>query len=375
MPSRKVSRNNSRMDNNVLLQSSDKDFLKEHNSPRPQKSINQKKNPEYSEDEETSDDSSQELSASPQKSSPESISGLKPLGRPSLDTVRRNYSTRNDTSYKDEKTAIHHSKEHNRFPVKKGIIIGCLMMILLPFAIFCIYFGWESNTSLSQKRNFKSLHSPSEQKGIQLIKRMKSLFPKQSHDTWINFYTALESVKEEEPSQPAVLLLTGENTSRSTNTIDCIAKKFAEITNEFLSDEPNHAEICIQIDSIAQLSKQQDEIVKREVDLRIRSILNQSNSIVLGHLEDLPPRAALLLHGYCDNFEAPFKKIVFILTATFKDKPIDSKQVDRKLKDLWARELGSDKSASLVSRVANSPVFIEPEMGSLPCQSNIPTEL
>jgi hypothetical protein len=112
----------------------------------------------------------------------------------------------------------------------------------------------------------------------------------------------------------------------------------------------------------------QEETIKKELDTRIRSILNKSYSVVVGPLEKIPPGAAFILHGYCDNFEAPFKKRVIILTATFDyDTPLNSKQLEKRLHELWDRKLGEDKSASIVSRIANNVVFIEPETGSMPC--------
>lgn len=103
---------------------------------------------------------------------------------------------------------------------------------------------------------------------------------------------------------------------------------------------------------------------RNELDAQIHSILNQSFSVILGPLEMIPPQAALLLHGYCDNFMAPFKKRVIILTFTFMLKrPLSSAQLDH----LWDSTLGTDTSASIVSRVADNVVFIETETGSTPC--------
>ncbi|EFX66564.1 hypothetical protein DAPPUDRAFT_229380 [Daphnia pulex] len=118
---------------------------------------------------------------------------------------------------------------------------------------------------------------------------------------------------------------------------------------------------------IAPASDYLSETIKKELDTRIRSIL-KSYSVVVGPLEKIPPGAAFILHSYCDNFEPPFKKRVIILTATFdSDKPLNSKQLEKRLHELWDHKLGEDKSASIVSRIANNVVFIEPETGSMPC--------
>ncbi|KZS03038.1 putative Torsin-1A-interacting protein 1 [Daphnia magna] len=198
-----------------------------------------------------------------------------------------------------------------------------------------------------------------------LLDEMQSFYPLQKKATWISFLAALNSVIEEEPSQPAVLLFVGRNATASKHTMQCLALTLAVNVNKLLhktsfakADFPG---VTVKVDEIADLL-QQDDTIKQELDEQIYSVLSQSFSVVLGPLEKIPPRAALLLHGYCDNFMAPFKKRVVILTATFDfDISHDSKQLEQKLHNLWYPTLGIDKSASIVSRVANNVVFIEPE--------------
>ena len=208
-------------------------------------------------------------------------------------------------------------------------------------------------------------------KTFQLIEEMQNSFPGQSNATWISFLAALTNIMEEEPSQPEILLLVGQE--NTVHTMQCVAEQLAVTTNKRFSAE-NYAvdlsaKVIVQVSDLVRLQKQEDAM-KKELDTRIRSILNQSYSVVLGPLEDIPPQAALILHAYCDNFTAPFKKSIIILTATFgSDRPADSKQVDRKLHRLWDAKLGVDKSASLVSRVANNVVFIEPE--PMPCANGL----
>jgi flagellar basal body-associated protein FliL len=207
---------------------------------------------------------------------------------------------------------------------------------------------------------------------MDLIDEMKHSFPLQKRETWISFLSALGSVIEnEEPSQPAVLLFIGGNTLIATHTMQCIALILANNTNKLLpamnSANDILSEVIVKVDKFVSFQNQ-EETIKKELDTRIRSILNKSYSVVVGPLEKIPPGAAFILHGYCDNFEAPFKKRVIILTATFdSDKPLNSKQLEKRLHELWDHKLGEDKSASIVSRIANNVVFIEPETGSMPC--------
>jgi hypothetical protein len=207
---------------------------------------------------------------------------------------------------------------------------------------------------------------------MELIDEMENSFPLQKKDTWVSFVSALSSVIEnEEPSQPAVLLFVGGNTLIATHTMQCVALTLANNTNKLLpamiSANDVSPEVIVQVDTFANLQNQ-EETIKKELDTRIRSILNKSYSVIVGPLEKIPPGAAFILHGYCDNFEAPFKKRVIILTATFdSDKPLNSRQLERRLHKLWDQKLGMEISASFVSRIANNVVFIEPETGSMPC--------
>ena len=204
-----------------------------------------------------------------------------------------------------------------------------------------------------------------------LIDEMEHSFPLQKDETWSSFLSALTSVlRQVEPSQPAVLLLVGGHTLIETQTMQCVALTLANNTNKLFppmnSVNVISSEITVQVGKFVHL--QNPETIKKELDAQMRSILDKSYSVVVGPLEKIPPEAALLLHGYCDNFEAPFKKRVIILTATFhSDKPLNSKQLERRLNTLWDPELGEDQSASIISRIANNVVFIEPETGPMPC--------
>ncbi|XP_057372299.1 uncharacterized protein LOC130693194 [Daphnia carinata] len=198
-----------------------------------------------------------------------------------------------------------------------------------------------------------------------LLDEMQSSFPLQKKETWISFLAALNSVMEDEPSQPAVLLFAGRNTAASKQSMQCVALTLAINVNKLLhkksSTNADFSRVTVNVDGITDLL-QQDDTINQELDKEISSILSDFSSVILGPLEKLPPRAALLLHGYCDNFIAPFKKSVIILTATFGfDIPHNSKQLEQKLHSLWDPTLGVDISASIVSRVANNVVFIEPE--------------
>lgn len=239
------------------------------------------------------------------------------------------------------------------------VLAICLGSIKVDFQLPS-FDGW--NNKISTSSNTFS------HQAMELIDEMQKTFPFQKKGTWISFLSALNSVTEEEPSQPAVLLFVSGNAAM--RTMQNIAQTLAINTNKLLhttnSAKANFQGVTVKVDEIADLLRQ-DDTIKQELDEQIHSILSQSFSVILGPLEKIPPQAALLLHGYCDNFMAPFKKSVIILTATFDyEIPRNSKEVEQKLHSLWDPTLGIDKSASIVSRVANNVVFIEPETDSTP---------
>ncbi|XP_032787972.1 uncharacterized protein LOC116925390 [Daphnia magna] len=250
-----------------------------------------------------------------------------------------------------------------------------VLLVVFGIALLPVYFSghilgfWYSYSNAGKDKISAPVYTSNQ--AMELLDEMENSFPLQKKETWIGFLSALSSVIEEKPSQPAVVLLVGGNTPAITRTMQCVALALATNTNKLLrttsSTDTKFPVVTVKVDEIIDV-RQQEEAIKQELDVQIHSILNQSFSVVLGPLEMIPPRAALLLHGYCDNFMAPFKKSVIILTATFdSDKPLNPKQVERKLHNLWDPALGLDTSASIVSRVTNYVVFIQPESGSTQC--------
>lgn len=248
-----------------------------------------------------------------------------------------------------------------------------LILLIIITGIFIVGLLIFSNNNILKNVENDMIPGPIDHLNLamDLIDEMENDFPLQNKETWTSFLSALSSVVEqEEPSQPAVLLFVGGNTLIETHTMQCVALTLANNTNKLLpamnSVNTVSSEITVQVDKFVNLQNQ--ETIKKELDTRMRSILNKSYSVVVGPLEKIPPGAALLLHGYCDNFVAPFKKRVIILTATFdSERPLNSKQLESRLNTLWYPELDIDQSASIVSRIANNVVFIEPETGPIPC--------
>jgi len=277
---------------------------------------------------------------------------------------------------KKEEKLQQSGSSHISFPKRSRNI--CILLVLLasicvPSIFFSPFSMFHSDSSLEKANrrpklsssNIQSLQEPSvsEKLIITEIKKISSQFPHQSKNVWINTVDALNSIVTDEPSQPAVLLLISSKSEEAKKTLSCLSLQLATATNKVFNTS---TEMMTQVDGFIEFDRQEE--IRAELDKKLKSILNQSFAVVVPQLQEIPPYAAMILHGYCDNFLAPFKKRVIILTAAVGSQMIETQpQVDRYLRRLWDAEMGIDQSASLISRVANIPIFVKPEVEILPC--------
>ena len=89
----------------------------------------------------------------------------------------------------------------------------------------------------------------------------------------------------------------------------------------------------------------------------------------INHLEKLQPAAALTLHAFADNSNAPYTQAVMVYTLELKedvevqeDCNLEAK-VEKQLFEVWREELGLDKFSALISRVVVSVASVRPESG------------
>uniref|UniRef100_A0A0B6ZFX6 Torsin-1A-interacting protein 1/2 AAA+ activator domain-containing protein n=1 Tax=Arion vulgaris TaxID=1028688 RepID=A0A0B6ZFX6_9EUPU len=117
---------------------------------------------------------------------------------------------------------------------------------------------------------------------------------------------------------------------------------------------------------ISQLENLQPALQKETLDKNLYSAFssNKRKSFFIENLQLLHPEAALLLHGYCDNDNAPYKDVMIVLLLVIDDQDFvdyNSADVENYLEQLWSRGLEVDKVKALLSRVANNVVTIEAE--------------
>lgn len=201
------------------------------------------------------------------------------------------------------------------------------------------------------------------------LDKLSKQFPSQQPDVWTSYFAVIESINKEEPQQPGVLLLIGRSDEVSDRTVNCLALELANTVNRFRNQSV--ADLLVSVKKVKEQVGPNHVALRKETDERIKTVLAESISVVVSRIEELSGESALVLHGHCDNFKAPKKRRVIILTATLDDVSADigdvSFQVDASLRRLWDPQMGADKAASIVSRVANNPVLIEPEASSRAC--------
>lgn len=165
-------------------------------------------------------------------------------------------------------------------------------------------------------------------------------------------------VEQDDPVQPAVFIFV--IPSDAVATADCLIQQFSEmITKLFRARQP-----------VEFLAKDAGMLSPADIKHQLDDTLNEglsagSRVAVIHHLEQLPAESAMMLHSYCDNENAPYRRAVFILTLYVEQSSSMVTESDAFVEDrlqmLWGRELGTNRLPPLLSRIANSIAFVRPE--------------
>lgn len=160
----------------------------------------------------------------------------------------------------------------------------------------------------------------------------------------------------QEVTYPAVLLMVSErgNAAQAAALAEDVGQRFESILSEQASLSKAASLNLTVLPGKVEANKQ-----KLDLDNWLKQKLNDSHTaVILHHLEILSPEAALLLHGYCDNDNAPYKRVMLIL-GLYLEQPVDSPQAaELELKKMWMSKLSEDKVGALLSRVANNIALV-----------------
>lgn len=188
------------------------------------------------------------------------------------------------------------------------------------------------------------------------LDEIREKYPSQSTRFWRTVSSSIRRLLTEGiDTYPAVLLFGIPKVHSKTGT--CISRDIIKSLNEMFNNT-NDGYINLE-----NLTSNTPDKMKLDLDGRLIENLDNSKGIVLDHLERLPAQAALLLHGYCDGDNAPYKSATIILVL-HTDKPLSDHDdvIEAILNDLWEGELGVDEMPALRSRIANSATVVKPEL-------------
>lgn len=187
---------------------------------------------------------------------------------------------------------------------------------------------------------------------------LKGKFPEQDGLFWKTIKACARHLFDsDEATYPAVLLMVGEKSHAAEAALLArdVGRRFE---NNLRSNQPPQPQAIASLNLTTSPGRVGAGEQKLFLDNWLNEKLNNGHSaVILNHLEVLSPEAALLLHGYCDGDNAPYKHAMLVLGLYF-DRRMDSPQAaESALRNLWLPQLSEDKVGALLSRVANNIVL------------------
>jgi len=190
---------------------------------------------------------------------------------------------------------------------------------------------------------------------------LRSKFPNQtSAGFWTLVSATLKAPMHPLPDYPGVLLLL--STPLSRETANCLAARLVEISSKVLARPgllpPPAPSLVLPSSSLPEDPTEAKQLLTE----RLNTALGSGSAAALLELEKIHPVAALTLHAFADNTNAPFKQAVLVSTleAELGDCKLEQR-AERALTRLWGPSLGPDKLAALLSRLVVAVAEVHPE--------------
>lgn len=189
------------------------------------------------------------------------------------------------------------------------------------------------------------------------FEKIREKYPSQTKRFWKVIHSSIKRLLTEKvETYPAVMLLGIPRSSSMTGT--CISKDIVKSLNDVFNSTLDGYIYS------GSLNSNTAGKMKQDLDEKLIKNLENGKGVVLDHIEKLPAQVALLLHGYCDGDNAPYKSAAIILgmhvdsVDSLKD---EDTLIEGFLNDLWEKDLGIDEMPALRSRIANSVTVVNPE--------------
>ncbi|XP_071096430.1 torsin-1A-interacting protein 1-like [Haliotis cracherodii] len=210
----------------------------------------------------------------------------------------------------------------------------------------------------SGSRRFQLARSPSFQGFVSKVDDLRMSFKSQDKRTWKTIKSSVKHIlNATDPEYPAVVLFAVQKDQHAAAS--CLARRVASLFNHLTSSVQDDGYMDARL-----LNHLDARVQKENLDDKIRANFKTGRSVVIDHLEGLSPTASLLLHGICDNDNAPFKD-VFIGIVFHVDRELNVREVDLELEKYFKSELDPDKIGALLTRINNNAVVVRKEEGDI----------
>jgi len=190
---------------------------------------------------------------------------------------------------------------------------------------------------------------------------LRTQFPNQtSPGFWTLVSATLKAPMHPLPDYPGVLLFI--STPLARDTANCLASRLVEISSKVLARPgllpPPVPSLVLPSSSLPDDPAES----KQQLTDKLYAALGLGSAVALLDLEKIDPVAALTLHAFADNTNAPFKQAVLVSTleAELGDCKLEQR-AERTLTRLWGPSLGPDKLAALLSRLVVAVAEVHPE--------------
>ena len=193
------------------------------------------------------------------------------------------------------------------------------------------------------------------------VDQLQLSFTNQTERFWKNLRNpGLVHLRNKNPSRPLVFMLAAPPSAHEW--VDCLATKLAEML------DPRHERNLARIDGADKKGYPADQ-VEKEMNAYLDGKFNDNHRVaVIRRLELLPPPSPQSFHSYCDNQDAPHKRVAIIFTVHLPEEPSPSLSpkeaegtVEKYLsKEVWLRD-DMDAVAALLSRIADTVALMNGE--------------
>jgi hypothetical protein len=196
------------------------------------------------------------------------------------------------------------------------------------------------------------------------VTQLKTLLPNQTGPGfWTVVSAALKAPLHALPDYPGVLVLLAPPGARPT--AHCLALRLTALASRALARPGLMPPPLPALTLPAADLPSHPPAAKEQLTAQLHAALASGGAVALLRLDLLHPVAALTLHAFTDNSNAPYKQAVLVATLEVAEGAAGGCKLEqlaeRALGDLWGAELGADKLAALLSRLVVSVVEVQEE--------------